>query len=147
MANVTHTRVEQPEDNGSRILFDYDGVCVTSRYLYANGQRYNLRELYDLRTVFGPRSPMRINASIAAGAVAVIVVLAAQYLDARGWIGAGIVASVPLIAFCVSIANGPRSSELWCTYRGMTVQLLWMVNRDRYGQACRAIMRAQEKLP
>jgi uncharacterized protein DUF6232 len=148
MSQNTQLRLGQPENNGNRTLYDDGKVCVVGRWLIVDGLRYEIREMRHLRTVAGPRSPLRVNAGIAVGVVLVIIAMTARYLDTRGWIGAGMVLSVPLGFWGFAAANGPRSSELWCEYRGYTVQALWVKGTDhyRYNQICRAITRARENL-
>jgi hypothetical protein len=148
MSQNTQLKLGEPGDSRNRTLYDDGGVRVIGRWLIVDGLRYEIREMRHLRTVYGPRSPLRVNAGIAVGVVLVIVALTARYLDMRGWIGASMVLSVPLGLWGFAAVNGPRSSELWCEYRGYTVQVLWVRGTDhyRYGQICRAITRVREDL-
>jgi Family of unknown function (DUF6232) len=137
-----HAGARQPAVR-SRVFYDYDDVRVTSEALIIDDQRYQLAELRFLRGVRGPRSPLWVAAGIAAGVVAVLVALAARDLNSRGWIGAGVLLAVPLAALGLAALDRPRSRELWCDYRGRTVQILWTNDRYRYGQIHRALVRAR----
>jgi Family of unknown function (DUF6232) len=148
MSQNTHVRVGQPGDNGNRTLYDDGTVRVIGRWLIVDGARYEIREMRHLRTISGSRTSVRTGAAIAAGAVAVIIAIASPYLGLSGWIALGLLLSVPLGLWAFAAGNGSRSSELWCEYRGHTVQALWVKGSDqrRYGQICRAITRARESL-
>jgi len=143
MTHVTHIRVPGPED---RLLYDRDGVRVTGRWLVVDGRKYDIRELHYLRTCRGPRSPLRVNAGIAAAVVLVIIGLSAHLLDTPGWIGAAIVFAVPLSIAAIAAANSPRAYELWSEMGGYTTVVLSEPNAERYHQIVRAITRAQERM-
>ncbi len=143
MSHDTHIRVSGPED---RILYDHDGVRVTGRWVTVDGRRYDIRALQHLRTCRGPRSPLRINAGVAAAVVLVIVGLSARFLDTPGWIGAAIVLAVPLTIVAIAAANSSRAYELWSEMGGYTTVVLADSNAERYHQIVRAIVRAKERL-
>jgi hypothetical protein len=148
MSQNTQFKLGQPGESGNRTHYDDGTVRVIGRVLSVDGVRYEIGDMRHLRTVSGPRSPLRLNAGLAVGVVLVIIAMVARDLDTRGWIGAGMVLAVPLGFWLFAAVNAPRSSELWCEYRGHTVQILWVKGADqyRYGQICRAITRARENL-
>lgn len=145
MSTRTYAQVGNPEDNQDPTLYERDGVSVTEHWLIVEDQRYQIRHLYGLRTARGSRNPPRTRAAIGAGVVLIMIALTARYLDGPGWIGAAIVASIPLAIVVIAAVRTPRSSEMWGEYRGRTVRLLWLENREHFNQICRAITRARER--
>ncbi len=127
-------------------LYRRNGVHVTRRWLIVNSQRYAIRELRNLRTAQGDRRPIGTAAMIAAGSLLVVIIAAAQSIPIPPWVSMAVGLMVPAAVVLIAAANAPRACELWAEYRGMTVRLLWLDDRESYNQICRALTRAKEWL-
>ena len=125
------------------VHYRHGSVCVTDQVLICNSRRYAIDELDNVRTVRAPLHPMTISTAVVALGAAIVIVLAAPFLDPAGWLGALVVLAVPLILLVASMRH-PRPYELWAEYHNLTVQLLWDSNSERYHQICRALLRAKE---
>ncbi|MEN3306436.1 MAG: hypothetical protein V7603_2638 [Micromonosporaceae bacterium] len=121
------------------IFYRDNDTYVTDTWLVVAGRRYAVRQLSNLRTVSGTRSPLTMGAAIMSGVVAVVVLLTARYLNTAGWIGAGIVLAVPLVVLAGELLRARRRYELWAEYRGMTVRLLCEDSAERYADIRRAL--------
>ena len=144
MSNSTYTALGHPGDQHDVTLYRRNGVLVTRRWLVVNSQRYALRELRNLRTAQGDRRPIGAGLVIAAGSLFVTILAAAQALSIQTWVAAAVGLVVPAAVVLIAVATSPRACELWAEYRGMTVQLLWMDERENYNQICRALTRVKE---
>jgi Flp pilus assembly protein TadB len=125
-------------------FYRYQNVTITDRALVADEREYPLGDLSDLRMERGPRDQPTTLLGVALGAVAVAVVLAAWYLDVAGWVGAFAVLLVLGCALGYRMATRPRLHELHAEYDGHLVVLLSEPNGLRFGQICRALVRALE---
>jgi hypothetical protein len=52
---------------------------------------------------------------------------------------------LPVAVLAIAAVSRPTACELWADYRGLTVQLLWTDDRERFNQICRALTRARER--
>jgi uncharacterized protein DUF6232 len=126
------------------IFYRYQNVTITGRALLVDDREYPLGDLSDLRMERGPRDQPTTLLGVALGAAAVAVVLAAWYLDLAGWVGAFAVLLVLGCALGYRMATRPRLHELHAEYDGHLVVLLSERNGLRFGQICRALVRALE---
>jgi MFS family permease len=125
-------------------FYRYHDVTITDLALVVDDRRYPLADLSDLRMERGPRDMLTGLLGAVLGAAAVAVVLAAWYLDLAGWVGAF---AVLLLLGCVlgyRMTTRPRLHELHAEYDGHLVVLLSERNGLRFGQICRALVRALE---
>jgi hypothetical protein len=145
MSHGTHTAIGQPSDRHDATLYCRDGVRVTQRWLTVDNQRYQIKELRNLRTARGDRRPMGARTVIPAAALMVVFVGATQCLAVDIWasVSGGMV--LPAAVFAITAATRPQACELWADYRGLTVQLLWLDDREHFNQICRALTRARER--
>lgn len=145
MSNGTHTPVGQPSDRHDVTLYRRDGVRVTERWLTVETRRYQIRELRNLRTARGDRRPLGAHTVVPAAGLMVAFVGATQCLAMNTWasVAGGMV--LPVAVFAIAAANRPTACELWADYRGLTVQLLWLDDREHFNQICRALTRAKER--
>jgi hypothetical protein len=121
-------------------MYYRDGdTYVTDTWLVVAGRRYAVRQLSNLRTVNCSRGSVTVVAAIMSGVVALVILLTARFLNTAGWIGAGIVLSVPLVVLAGELLRTPRRYELWAEYRGMTVRLLSEGTAERYDDIRRAL--------
>lgn len=146
MSNSTYTRLGHPRSRNEATLYRRNGVRVTTLWLVVGAQTYAVRELRSLRTAQGDRRrTIGIRTVIAAGSLLVVIIGATQNLSIPIWVAAAAGLVIPAAAVLIAMANAPRACELWADYRGMTVRLLWMDDREQYNQICRALTRAKEK--
>jgi hypothetical protein len=109
------------------------------------GRRYRVDDLANLRTARGPRDPFVVGACGAAGVAALALAIASPSLRSVGqWLVALVLVAVPVIVALVAWKQRTRRFELWADYQGHAVQVLWTFDAMRYGQICRALVRAQE---
>jgi hypothetical protein len=150
--SITWDRIPTPEDDGhlspdrdvnDRVAYNRFGVVVTDRYLQVQGRQYPIRELLHIRTVRGPHSDLTINAGLVAVALMIGIARLWDRLDAEGWVGAIAVLAVPVALTLIGAGLRRRPFEMWAQYHGLTVQLLWELDRDRYYQILRTILRVQ----
>jgi uncharacterized protein DUF6232 len=144
VSNSTHTALGHPGDQHDVTLYRRPGVLVTRRWLVVNSQRYPIRDLRNLRTAQGDRRPIGSGTVIAAGSLLVVVIAVTQCLAMPALLAAAVGLVVPTAVLAIAVASAPRACELWAEYRGMTVQLLWLDDREQYNQICRALTRAKE---
>lgn len=145
MSNSTYTSLGHPGDQHDVTLYRRDGVLVTQRWLVVNSQRYPIRDLRNLRTAQGDRRQISNGTVIAAGTLLVVIIAAAQCLAVPALMAAAVGLLVPTAVVAIAVASSPRACELWADYHGMTVQLLWLDDREHYNQICRALTRARER--
>jgi hypothetical protein len=125
-------------------FYRYHDVTITNRALVVEDREYPLADLSDLRMGRGPRDQLTALLGVALGAAAIGMVLAAWYLDFASWVGAF---AVLLVLGCVlgyRTSTRPRLHELHAEYDGHLVVLLSERNGLRFGQICRALVRALE---
>jgi hypothetical protein len=138
------------------VYFASQGVYVTDRLFVCAGRKVALVRLTNVHTVRSPVPGIAVNAAIATGTVAIVLVVAGSLLDTAGWIGGLVVLAVPALVLCAGLARR-RSYELWAdvTRPNVTgdddgtpvvsrVLLLRSDDAERYHQICRALVRAQE---
>jgi hypothetical protein len=151
--SMTCDRIPTPGDRGhlspdrdgiDRVAYNRGGVVVTGHYLDVHGRQYLLRDLCHIRTVRGPHSDLTINAGLVAMALLIGIARLWDRLGAEGWVGAMTVLAVPVVLAVVGTGLRRRPYELWAQYHGLTVQLLWERDRDRFFQIVRTIRRVQE---
>jgi hypothetical protein len=128
-----------------RTYYDRDGVLITGRWLDIVGRRFRVDGIANLRTARGPRDPFVLGASAVAGVAVLALVLATPFLGTpTHWLLALALATVPAVVALAAWKMRIRRFELWADYQGHPVWLLSTFDALRYGQICRAIMRAQE---
>jgi hypothetical protein len=138
-------RKDRSAPGNRRTYYDRSGVSVTERWLTVAGRRYRVDELANLRTARGPRDPFVVGATGAAGAAALALAVASPSLRSVGqWLVALVLVALPVLVALVAWRQRVRRFELWADYQGHAVQVLWTVDATRYGQICRALVRAQE---
>jgi hypothetical protein len=93
--------------------------------------------------VRGPHSDLTINAGLVATALLIAIARLWDRLGTEGWVGALAVLAVPVTLALVGTGLRRRPYEMWAQYHGLTVQLLWEPDRDRYYQILRTIQRTQ----
>lgn len=151
--SITRDRIPTPGDDGhlspdrdgmDRVAYNRAGVVVTGRYLEVHGRQYPIPELRHIRTVRGPHSDLTIRAGLVAVALMIGIARLWDRLGAAGWVGAIAVLTVPVALALIGTGLSRRPFEMWAQYHGMTVQLLWEPDPDRYYQILRAIHRVRE---
>jgi hypothetical protein len=123
----------------SAIFYRDNDTYVSDRWLVVAGRRYAVRQLSNPRTVGGSRGSLTVGAAVMSCAVAAVILLAARYLNAAGWVAAGIVLAVPLVVLASELMRVRRRYELWAEYRGLTVRLLCDDDVERYEAIRRAL--------
>jgi hypothetical protein len=145
MSHVTHTRAGHPEDQDDVTLYRRDGIHVTLRWLTVDNRRYRITDLQNLRTARGDRRQLRASTLSFAAGLMVVLVVASQYLAVALLPAVAVGMVAPAAVLAIAAASRPHACELWADYRGLTVQLFWLDDRERYNQICRAITRAKER--
>lgn len=145
MSYPTEPRAGQPANRPSATLYQRGGIAVTQCWLTVANRRYRIDELTNLRTARGSRRPLKAFTFSAAGGLAVVLIAATQAFSISAWAGIAAALALPAVIIAIAAANRPQPCELWADYRGLTVQLLWLDNREHYNQVCRAITRAKER--
>jgi len=151
----------QPSAPVGLVYYASQGIYVTDRLFVCGGRKVALARLTNVHTVRSPIPAIAVNAAIATGAVAVVLLVAGSLLDTAGWIGGLVVLAVPALVLCAGVARR-RSYELWADVTSPTapaadpsaqddglpvvsrVLLLRSDDAERYHQICRALVRAQE---
>lgn len=133
------------DSTAGRTYYQRNGVCVTDRYLIAEGKRYEISRLRTVWTTRGPHDPVAMSAVI----VSVVVVLAVTlgHPDGSGVWGWAVVVAIALVALGLAVAVGKahgRHYELWAEYNGADLRILESASSEVYGQICRALIRARE---
>jgi Family of unknown function (DUF6232) len=130
-----------------RTFYRDQRISVTDRSLTIEGRSFAVGELADLTTVRRPASRLLsyatavVTAPIAAVAVAMAII---DGISGWWWVmvsSAGVTATTA--AAVLRVMQPPRS-ELWSQYRGEQVLLLSDRDEKRFGQICRALLRACE---
>ena len=138
-------RQDRSAPHNRRTYYDRSGVSVTERWLTVAGRRYRVDGLANLRTARGPRDPFVLGASGVAGVAALALAVASPSLrSVTHWAVALVLVTVPVVIALVAWKQRVRRFELWADYQGYEVQVLWTFDALRYGQICRAIVRAKE---
>lgn len=145
MSDGTHTRAGRPSARPDVTLYERDDVRVTLNWLTVDRQRYQIRELRNLRTARGDRRPVGAHMFIPAAGLMVAFVAVTQCLAMDVWASLAGGAALPTAIIAFAMANRPQACELWADYRGLTVQLLWLDDREQFNQICRALTRAKER--
>jgi hypothetical protein len=126
------------------MYYSRDGVRVTKDWVVVDGYRYAVRDLNGVRAGRSAPGPWTFNAGVSTGALAVIVGFSARFLDAAGWLGAGITLAVPGAIFALGLLRRARTHEMWAYYHGLNVKLLSTSDADRCAQIYRAVHLAKE---
>ncbi len=128
-----------------RTFYRQGGISVTDQWLTIAGRRFPVAELHNLRSVREPAPTVAVATAAVACAVAVATgALAAFSGDPALMIGAPFLAALPIGMAVATWRLRPRYFALYADYRGEIVQLLGAVDERRYGQICRALLRAVE---
>lgn len=129
------------DPQSGRVYYHRDGIRVTRDFLFVSGRRFSLSSVADLRTIKSRMITPELWWGFLLGNLAIV---AAGWAMA-GWatIGLNAVGAV-IFAAVVTHRRFGRRYELWASYRGEETRLLVMRNSERYGQVCRAVLRARE---
>jgi hypothetical protein len=137
----------RPVYSDDSILYRWQGLLVTERWLRAEGQWYPLTELYHMTCRLGPVQPGRrrafrmISATTAAVALALMVALPSLLA------GLGTSLSLMLAGAGVglSLRRWPRPLMLCASFRGLPVVLFASTDHIEFHKVCRALRRAIER--
>ena len=148
--NTTSAHSARPADDhensrsAGRTYLRRPGLRITDRWFVITGQRFEVSELRSPRTVRGAYDSIVVTTSGIAGAVLVVIAVSARLFDAAAWLGAGVVAAVPVGLAVITWRRHPRPYELWAEYRGVWVRLFGCPDEKTFGHVSRALIRARE---
>jgi hypothetical protein len=129
------------------LLYRWQGLLITERWLHAEGQWYPLSQLYHITMRPGPvqvgrRRAFRVITAAAAAAVVALMVALPTLLA-----GLGTSLSLMLAGAGVglSLRRWPRPLMLCASYRGLPVILFASTDHIEFHKVCRALRRAVER--
>jgi hypothetical protein len=136
------SRDDNPADrNTSRVYYQRDGIRVTRDFLFVSGRRFSLSGVTDLRTLQSRAVAPELWWGFFGGNLAIVV---AGWPVAH-WAVFGLNATATAVFVIVLLRRRViRRNELWASYKGQETRLLVMRDSERYGQVCRALLRARE---
>jgi hypothetical protein len=120
-------------------------VVVATQWFVVDSRRFAVSELSNLSVGRGEGNRQAIRAGIVLAAATGLVVMSGLVLH---WLAASaLVAGAGLLVVGILVwrALHGRPYELWAEYRGLTVRMYDTTEARRFGQVCRALLRAAEQ--